>query len=99
MTSASELRDEGITSKPIPLKYVFKVKYNPTGDYDKHKGRLVLVEHPRYCIEAIHYEKNDVYACCPDSSMIRLIIVLALLEGWGNTNYDCKFAYSCTCKI
>ena len=33
------------------------------------------------------------YACCPDSSMIRLIMIFALLEGFGNTNFDCKSAY------
>ena len=91
--TASELRDEGITSSPIPLKYVFKVKYTPLGEYIKHKSRLVLVGHPRYCLEGIHYQKSDVYACCPDTSMIRLIMIFALLEGFGNTNFDCKSAY------
>ena len=78
--TAAEIRDEGISSSPIPLKYVFKVKFTPTGEYEKHKSRLVLVGHPRYCLAGIHYQKSDVYACCPDSSMIRLIMIFALLR-------------------
>eukprot|EP01048_Picozoa_sp_COSAG05_P005498 COSAG05_NODE_327_length_11345_cov_16.236884_9_plen_215_part_01 len=91
--TAKELDAQGVTAKPIPLKYVFKVKWDPSGNYLKHKARLCLVGCPRYCIAGVHYNKSDVYACCPDSSMIRLIMVIALLEGWGNTNFDIKSAY------
>eukprot|EP01048_Picozoa_sp_COSAG05_P009919 COSAG05_NODE_843_length_7016_cov_3.956339_3_plen_324_part_00 len=88
-----ELDAQGVPAKPIPLKYVFKVKWDPSGNYLKHKARLCLVGCPRYCIAGVHYNKSDVYACCPDASMIRLIMVVALLEGWGNTNFDIKSAY------
>jgi len=91
--TARELEEEGIPPKPIPLRYVFKVKWDPSGGYQKHKARLCLVGHPKYCIEGVHFQKSDVYACCPDSSMIRLIMVVAFLEKWGNTNFDIKSAY------
>ena len=53
--SRADLRDRGIEGTPTTLKLQFDVKKNDDGSYAEHKAKCVLVGHPRFLVEGIHY--------------------------------------------
>ena len=59
----------------VPLRWVWDIKVSPSGEYLKHKARLVLCGHSGYMIRGVHY--TDTFAAAPDVTTSRLLSSLA----------------------
>ena len=52
-----QLKADGITGRPIPPEFIYSVKLNDDGSYQKHKARLILKGHKGY-ITAGRYDET-----------------------------------------
>ena len=76
-------------TKPIGLKWVFKLKKDSHGNVVKHKARLVAKGY----VQRHGIDFEEVYAPVARLETIRLIIALAAQEGWEIHHMDVKSAF------
>jgi len=79
--------DEG--QKIIGLKWVFKLKKDSEGRITKHKARLVAKGYVQQ--HGIDFE--EVFAPVARMETVRIIMVLAVQEGWLLHHMDVKSAF------
>jgi hypothetical protein len=75
--------------RPIGLKWVYKLKRNPSGDIVKHKARLVAKGYVQW--QGIDFE--DVFALVARLESVRLLIALAAQFAWKIHQMDVKSAF------
>ncbi|KAG7594882.1 Ribonuclease H-like superfamily [Arabidopsis thaliana x Arabidopsis arenosa] len=83
------LVDLPLGSKPIGLKWVFKLKRNADGSINKHKARLVAKGY----VQKHGIDFEEVFAPVARIETIRLIIALAASNGWEVHHLDVKTAF------
>ncbi|GJU77038.1 ribonuclease H-like domain, reverse transcriptase, RNA-dependent DNA polymerase [Tanacetum coccineum] len=75
--------------KPIGLKWVYKLKRDPSGNILKHKARLIAkgyVQKPRV-------DFDEVFAPVARIETIRILLALASSHGWKVHHLDVKSAF------
>jgi hypothetical protein len=75
--------------KPLPSKWVFKLKRGMNGEIERHKARLVVKGFRQR--EGIDY--NEVFAPVGSSSALRVLMARAAEEGWHIHQIDFKQAF------
>ena len=75
--------------KAIGLKWVYKLKKDPTGAVVKHKARLVAKGYVQQ--QGIDFE--EVFSPVARMKTVRLLIALAASEGWQIHHMDVKSAF------
>lgn len=73
----------------IGLKWVFKVKRDPAGNYLKHKARLVAKGYSQR--QGVDFE--EVFAPVARMETVRLLLALAAHGGWQVHHMDVKSAF------
>ncbi|KAG7552453.1 Integrase catalytic core [Arabidopsis thaliana x Arabidopsis arenosa] len=76
-------------TKPIGLKWVFKIKRNANGSINKYKARLVAKGY----VQKHGIDYNEVFAPVARIETIRFIIALAASHGWEVHHLDVKTAF------
>ncbi|GKA84219.1 zinc finger, CCHC-type containing protein [Tanacetum coccineum] len=84
-----KLVDPPKNRKPIGLKWVYKVKRDPTGKIVKYKARIVAKGYVQR--HGIDYE--EVFAPVARIETVRLILALARSYGWWVHHLDVKSAF------
>ena len=75
--------------KAIGLKWVFKVKKDPTGNITKHKARLVAKGYAqRHGVDF-----DEVFAPVARIETVRVLLALATQSGWEVHHMDVKSAF------
>jgi hypothetical protein len=74
--------------KAIGLKWVFKVKRDPTGKIVKYRARLVAKGYAQ--VYGIDYD--EVFAPIARLETVRLLLSLAAQRGVGSASYGCKIS-------
>jgi hypothetical protein len=75
--------------KPIVVKCVFKLKWDEHGAVSKHKARLVVKGYAQR--HGIDYD--EVFAPVARLDSVRLLIALAVHEGWEVHHMDVKATF------
>ncbi|KAF5794275.1 putative RNA-directed DNA polymerase [Helianthus annuus] len=75
--------------KIIGLKWIFKVKKDPTGKITKYKARLVAKGY----VQKKGIDVEEVFAPVARLETVRLILALAVKEGWKVYHLDVKSAF------
>lgn len=75
--------------KPIGLKWVYKVKRNPTGKIVKYKARIVAKGYVQK--QGVDYE--EVFALVARIETVRVILALAGTNGWKFHHLDMKSVF------
>ena len=87
-----EINDLGLGGKSaVPLMWVYDLKISPSGEYEKHKARIVLCGHKGFMVKGVHY--TDTFAAAPDVTVSRTLQALACGLGWERRTYDVSTAY------
>lgn len=78
-----------VGAKSIGLKWVFKIKHNPSGSENRYKARLVAKGYPQ-----IHVVKfYEVFVHVKRIETVSFIIVLAASNQWEVYPLDVKTAF------
>ena len=75
--------------KAIGLKWVYRVKRDPTGNVDKHTARLVAKGYVQR--QGVDFE--EVFALVARMETVRLLLALAAHSGWEVHHMDVKSAF------
>ncbi|GKD70838.1 ribonuclease H-like domain, reverse transcriptase, RNA-dependent DNA polymerase, partial [Tanacetum coccineum] len=75
--------------KAIGLKWVYKVKKDPTGAVIKHKARLVAKGH----VQEAEIDFDEVYAPVARIETVRILLALSSKNGWFIHHLDVKSAF------
>ena len=75
--------------KAIGLKWVFKIKKDPSGKVVKHKARLVAKGYAQ--VQGVDF--NEVFAPVVRIETVRVILALAAQGGWQVHHMDVKSAF------
>ena len=75
--------------KPIGLKWVFKIKRNSDGSFNKYKARLVAKGY----IQRHGVDYDEVFARVARIETIRLVIEIAAAKGWEIHHLYVKMAF------
>ena len=51
--------------------WVYDLKISPSGEYEKHKARIVLCGHKGFMVKGVHY--TDTFAAAPDVTVSTLV--------------------------
>jgi hypothetical protein len=72
--------------RPIGLKWVYKLKKDASGVIVKHKARLVAKGY----VQRAEIDFDEVFAPVARLDSVRLLLVLAIQEGWMVHHMDVK---------
>jgi hypothetical protein len=86
-----QLKDEGITAKPVPLGTYFDNKYDQEGVLAKRKTRIAVKGHPGNMTKGIHYE--ETFSATPRESTAKILCALAVLLNLKRRCFDITKAY------
>ncbi|GJU61826.1 ribonuclease H-like domain, reverse transcriptase, RNA-dependent DNA polymerase [Tanacetum coccineum] len=75
--------------KAIGLKWVYKVKKDPTGAVIKHKARLVAKGY----VQKVRIDFDEVYAPVARIETVRILLALSSKNGWFIHHLDVKSAF------
>lgn len=75
--------------KVIENKWVFRIKYNPDGSISKYKDRLVAKDFAQ--TQGVDY--NETFSLVVKASTIRIILSLAVMQGWIIRQVDVNNAF------
>ncbi|KAL6550635.1 hypothetical protein OROMI_021123 [Orobanche minor] len=75
--------------KPIGLKWVFKVKRDPSGKIAKYKARIMAKGY----VQRYGVDYDEVFAPVARIDTVRVILALAWTNGWGVHHLDIKSAF------
>lgn len=75
--------------KPIGLKWVYKLKKDPSGAIVKHKARLVAKGY----VQREGVDFDELFAPVARMETVRLLVPMAALEGWRLHHMDVKSAF------
>jgi hypothetical protein len=75
--------------RPIGLKWVYKLKKNPSGEIVKHKTRLVAKGY----VHKVGVDFDEVYAPVARLDSVRMLLALAAQEKWMVHHMDVKSAF------
>lgn len=73
-------------TKPIGVKWVFKLKYNVDGSIVRQKARLVA----RGFLQRAWLDCSEVFAPVVTLEIVRLVVALACKQGWSIFHLDVK---------
>lgn len=76
-------------SRPIGLKWVYKLKRDANGDVHKYKARLVAKGY----VQTLGVDFKEVFAPVSRLESVRLLLTLAAQEGWSVHHMDVKSAF------
>nr|GEV49336.1 retrovirus-related Pol polyprotein from transposon TNT 1-94 [Tanacetum cinerariifolium] len=83
------LVDLPVGRKPIGLKWVYKLKRDPSGNILKHKARLVAKGY----VQKPGVDFDEVFAPVARIETIRILLALASSHGWKVHHLDVKSAF------
>jgi len=75
--------------RPIAVKWVFKVKKNPTGEVVKHKARQVA----KGFLQKEGVDYGEIFAPVARIKTIRLVFAIASMRRWSMHQLDVKSAF------
>jgi hypothetical protein len=75
--------------RPIGLKWVYKLKKNPSGEIVKHKTRLVAKGY----VHKVGVDFDEVYAPVARLDSVRMLLALAAPEKWMVHYMDVKSVF------
>jgi hypothetical protein len=75
--------------KPIGLKWVFKLKKDPSGAVVKHKARFFTKGYA----QRVGVDFGEVFAPVARLDSVRLLLALAAQEGWMAHHMDVRSAF------
>jgi len=78
-----------VNKKPIDVKWVFKLKFNPDGTISKRKERLVA----RGFLQRKGLDYSEVFAPMAIIETIRLVVALTSGKGWPMFQLDVKSTF------
>ena len=78
-----------MNKKPIDVKWVFKLKFNPDGTISKRKERLVA----RGFLQRKGLDYSEVFAPMAIIETIRLVVALTSGKGWPMFQLDVKSTF------
>ena len=81
----------GIDKPAVGARFLYSVKYKPSGDLDKYKSRLVQQGHPGNCFKGVHY--HEVFTPTPQMVSTRILQALRIGLGWHSMPADVKTAF------
>lgn len=84
-----EMVDPPSGQKPIGLRWVYKVKKDPSGAVVKHKARLVA----KGFVQKKGIDFEEAFAPVARMETVRLLVALAAQEGWEVHHMDVKSAF------
>lgn len=84
-----ELVDLPRNRKAIGLKWVFKLKRDPSGKIVKHNARIVVKGY----VQKHGIDYKEVFAPVARIETVRLILALAATNGWKVHHLDVKSAF------
>lgn len=73
-----ELVDRRSHNKPIGVKWVYKIKFNPSGSVNKYKARLVI----KVYAQTFGVVFSDAFALIAHLDTIRMSLALSTQKGW-----------------
>ena len=85
-----DLDNDGITGRPVPMRFIYSVKLADDGTYLKHKARLILQGHAGYITSGKY---DETYAPTPDNFCNMFFAALALTMGMVRDAFDVCTAY------
>lgn len=89
-----ELKQKGITAKPMLASLIFEAKTQGDGSWEKDKGRLVIRGHKWNMLKTFGKDHvYETYAATPDLTSTRLMQALMCLHDWTPLAFDIKQAY------
>ena len=77
------------THKLVGCKWVFRTKYNPDGSVSKYKARLVA----KGFHQTAGVDYSETYSPVVKSSTVRVILSLAVIQGWNVRQIDINNAF------
>ena len=86
-----QLRDIGITSKPVPLGEYYECKFGEDGELSKRKARIPVQGHPGNMTKGVHY--NETFSATPKESSSRIMCALVVLLNLKRLSFDITKAY------
>ncbi|KAH9688593.1 retrovirus-related pol polyprotein from transposon RE1 [Citrus sinensis] len=78
-----------LTHKLVGCKWVFRTKYNSDGSVSKHKARLVA----KGFHQTAGVDYSETYSPVVKSSTVRVILSLAVMQGWNVRQIDINNAF------
>jgi hypothetical protein len=82
-----ELTSLPTSHRAISMKWVYKVKRNEAGNVVRHKARLMAKGYVQ------HVDIDEVFAPVARLELVRMMVVLAVHEGWEVHQMDVKSAF------
>jgi hypothetical protein len=86
-----QLRDIGITSKPVPLGEYYECKFGEDGELSKRKARIPVQGHPCNTTKGVQY--NETFSATPKESSSRSMCALVALLNLKRLSFDITKAY------
>ena len=87
----AQLKENGITTNPIPLVEVNTYKFDDKGNVDKFKHRKPLAGHPGNMQKGVHYDKS--FAPTPTQHSSRVLLAVMVKNGLVILTFDVSQAY------
>ena len=89
-----QLKEMGITAKPMLASLIFEAKTDASGAWDKDKARLVIRGHKWNMMKTFGRDHvYETFAATPDLASTRLMQALMCLYGWTPLAFDIRQAY------
>lgn len=76
-------------ARPVPCKWVFKIKYNDNGSIDRHKARLVA----KGCSQRQGYDYQETYAPVVRMTTVRTLLSVAVQRNLHLHQMDVRTAF------
>lgn len=75
--------------KAIGSKWIYKTKFKPNGEVEKHKARLVILG----CYQKPCVDFNETFAPVAKLTTVRTILAVASIQGWFTHQMDVSNAF------
>lgn len=73
----------------IRVKWVYRTKYTPDGDIQKHKARLVA----KGCVQEYCVDYDEIFDLVAGMEVVRLLLALATTNNWLVYQLEIKSAF------
>jgi len=87
----ADLRRQGLTMRPVNTRVIYEIKWDPLGNYSKHKCRWIICGHKYAMQKGVHYDA--VFAPSPSEATMRILQVLVICYGYIRACWDYSTAF------